>query len=220
MAIYRFRVAFEDYDAVREIDIKSNQTFEDFHYAIHKSINFDAGHPSSFYVSNDQWVKGEELAFMPAERKVSQGIKLMKDFKLSKFIDDPHQKFYYISNFDRPFDFHVELSKIFLEPEAGVEYPVCVKSTGDVPKQFRVSAVAAAANKDPLEVLEDEFDIEEPEELDEFGIDVEDFSSTTSSKSDDEDSQEESEAGEDDDEFGELGFGSGSDDEYGERDDY
>ncbi|POY38376.1 hypothetical protein C3K47_02970 [Solitalea longa] len=220
MAIYRFRVAFEDYDAVREIDIKSNHTFEDFHYAIHKSINYDAQHPSSFYVSNDQWIKGEELAFMPNARKVAQEVKLMKDFKLSKFIDDPHQKFYYISNFDRPFDFHVELSKIFLEPEAGVEYPVCTKSTGDAPKQFRLSAVsAAAANKDPLESLEDEFDIEEPEELDEFGIDVEDFSSASKSEGEEE-SEESGEEEEGDDEFGEMGYGSGSDDEYGDRDDY
>lgn len=221
MAIYRFRVAFEDYDAVREIDIKSNQTFEDFHYAIHKAINFDANHSSSFYVSNDQWIKGEELAFMPNERKAERGVKLMKDFKLSKFIDDPHQKFYFISNFDRPFDFHVELSKIILDPEAGVEYPVCSKSTGEAPKQFKAAAVAASTNKEPLESLEDEFDIEEPEELDEFGIDVEDFSSGSASKSNEEEEDEhsESEEGEDDDEFGELGYGSGSD-EYGDRDDY
>ncbi|UKJ08795.1 plasmid pRiA4b ORF-3 family protein [Solitalea lacus] len=221
MAIYRFRVAFEDYDAVREIDIKSNQTFEDFHHAIHKAINYDPQHPSSFYVSNDQWIKGEELAYLPNERKVSQGVKLMKDFKLSKFIDDPHQKFYYISNFDRPFDFHIELVKIFLEPEDGVEYPVCVKSSGDSPKQFRVSAAAAAAtNKDPLESLEDEFDIEEPEELDEFGIDVEDFSSSnTKSEGEEDEEHSESEEGEEDDEFGELGYGSGSDD-YDNRDDY
>ncbi|MNY31049.1 hypothetical protein D3C86_1651920 [compost metagenome] len=172
-------------------------------------------------MSNDQWIKGEELAFMPNERKVERGIKLMKDFKLSKFIDDPHQKFYYISNFDRPFDFHVELSKILLDPEAGVEYPVCVKSTGEPPKQFKAAAVVAATNKEPLESLDDEFDIEEPEELDEFGIDVEDFSSggTATKTSDEEDEQSEVEDGEAEDEFGELGFGSG-DDEYGDRDDY
>jgi hypothetical protein len=35
--------------------------------------------------------------------------------KLSSFIDDPHQKFYYTFNFDRPFDFHVELMKIILD---------------------------------------------------------------------------------------------------------
>ncbi len=32
MAVYKFRVSFEDYDDIhRDIEIKSNQTFADFH---------------------------------------------------------------------------------------------------------------------------------------------------------------------------------------------
>ena len=42
MAIYRFKIAFEDNeDIYREIEIKSTQTFEDFHNVIVQSINFD-----------------------------------------------------------------------------------------------------------------------------------------------------------------------------------
>ena len=42
----------------------------------------------------------------------SAKITLMEDAKLSRFIDDPHQKFYYIYNFEKPFEFHVQLIKI------------------------------------------------------------------------------------------------------------
>ena len=43
MAIYKFKISFEDFDdVVREIDIKSNQTFEDLHRALHKSIGYNA----------------------------------------------------------------------------------------------------------------------------------------------------------------------------------
>ena len=42
MAIYKFKITFEDYDEVcREIEIKSNQSFEDLHRAIHAAIGFD-----------------------------------------------------------------------------------------------------------------------------------------------------------------------------------
>jgi hypothetical protein len=42
MALYRFRITFEDYDDVtREIDIKSNQYFEDLHNAIHQSTGYN-----------------------------------------------------------------------------------------------------------------------------------------------------------------------------------
>jgi hypothetical protein len=134
MAIYRFKVSFEDYDDVtREIDIKSNQTFEDLHLAIHRSTGYPPEQSSSFFVSNDQWIKGDEIAFLPTARKAERGVALMAGTKLSKFIDDPHQKFYYTYNFDRPFDFHVELIKI-LGDEPGKEYPVIVKSAGEAPK--------------------------------------------------------------------------------------
>lgn len=137
MALYRFRISFEDYDdVVREIDIKSNQTFEDLHRAIHQSTGYNCEFPSSFYVSNDQWIKGEEITYLPNQRRKDRGVALMENVKLLKYIDDPHQKFYYTFNFDRPFDFHVELMKIILEETPGVSYPAVIKSTGEAPKQF------------------------------------------------------------------------------------
>ncbi|RYY35034.1 MAG: hypothetical protein EOP46_11410 [Sphingobacteriaceae bacterium] len=137
MALYRFRVTFEDYDdVVREIDIKSNQTFQDLHYAIHQSTGYKPEYSSSFYISNDQWIKGEEITFMPTQRKIDRGVPLMEKVKLSSFIDDPHQKFYYTFNFDRPFDFHVELMKIILDEPASAVYPQVVRSAGEAPKQF------------------------------------------------------------------------------------
>jgi hypothetical protein len=137
MALYRFRVTFEDYDDVtRDIDIKSTQTFEDLHRAIHQSTGYNCEYSSSFYISNDQWIKGEEITFMPNQRRIDRGVALMDKVKLSNRIDDPHQKFYYTFNFERPFDFHVELLKIILEENPGTTYPAVVKSTGEAPKQF------------------------------------------------------------------------------------
>ncbi|MGZ3778513.1 MAG: IS1096 element passenger TnpR family protein [Mucilaginibacter sp.] len=137
MALYRFRVSFEDYDeVVREIDVKSNQTFEDLHRAIHQAIGYNCEYPSSFYISNDQWIKGEEITFMPNQRRIDRGVALMDKVKLSNRIDDPHQKFYYTFNFDRPFDFHIELLRIILDETPGTTYPAVVRSAGEPPKQF------------------------------------------------------------------------------------
>lgn len=154
MAIYRFRVSFEDYDDVtRDIDIKSTQTFEDLHNAIHKSTGYPTERVSSFYVSNDQWIKGIEIAHNPPQRKLDTGVSLMEVTRLSKFIDDPHQKFYYIYNFERPFDFHVELVKI-LDEQAGTDYPVVVKSTGEAPKMLGLASVVIPSDN---EEEDDEF---------------------------------------------------------------
>jgi hypothetical protein len=104
---------------------------------------------------------------LPNQKRIDRGVALMERSKLSNFIDDPHQKFYYTFNFDRPFDFHVELIRI-LDDAPGVTYPFVSKSVGDAPKQFG-NVVAPAATEAP----EDEFDF--LNELEYVAEDTEDF---------------------------------------------
>jgi hypothetical protein len=173
MALYRFRVTFEDYDDVsRDIDVKSNQTFLDLHKAIHQSTGYNPEYPSSFYISNDQWMKGEEITYLPNQKRIDRKIPLMEKIKLSSFIDDPHQKFYYTFNFDRPFDFHVELMKIILDDAPGVTYPAVVRSVGEAPKQFgnvfNPTAAAAVASDEDFDFLNEmSYNPEETEDFSE-----------------------------------------------------
>ena len=176
MAIYRFKISFEDFDEVtREIDIKTNQTFEDLHRAIHRSTGYNADKSSSFYVSTDNWIKGDEIAILPNQRKIDNGVTLMEKAKLSSFIEDPHQKFYYIYNFERPFDFHVELIKIILENDPNIEYPFLVKSTGEAPKIIEKNnmsgfAVASTSTSNDFDFLNEmDFVPEDTEELEAMG---------------------------------------------------
>ncbi|MEQ7799073.1 hypothetical protein ABDJ41_04615 [Pedobacter sp. ASV1-7] len=216
MAIYRFRITFEDFDEViREIDIKSTQTFEDLHKAIHRSTGYSSEKSSSFFVSTDNWIKGDEIAYLPNQRKIDRGVALMENAKLNKFIDDPHQKFYYIYNFDRPFDFHVELIKIILNTDPNIEYPFLVKSTGEAPKiieKNNLDAVAVSSNPVSTDfdfLNEMDFVPEDTEELEAMGgrgINAEEKS----------DESEEEETADEDDEFSDDdNFG---DEEYKEDD--
>ena len=169
MAVYRFRVTFEDYeDIYRDIDMPSKGTFLELHHEIHKSTGYNAEVSSSFYVSNDQWKKGTEIAHLPNPRKKESGVLIMEDIRLSKFIDDPHQKFYYIYNFDRPYDFHVELVKI-LKEEDGKEYPSLFKSVGIAPKSAAAANFPVATDDD-----DEEDDVIEDVASEEYGVDEED----------------------------------------------
>lgn len=169
MAIYRFRISFEDYDDVlREIDILPKQTFLDLHRALHTATGYNPEVSSSFYVSNDQWKKGDEIAYLPNARKAERGVILMENSRLNRFIDDPHQKFYYVYNFDRPFDFHVQLIKI-LKEEEGKVYPSLFRSVGQVPKLPGAVVVPgeSAKKEDEYDFLnETEYGIDEAEDLD------------------------------------------------------
>ncbi|MGY4385486.1 hypothetical protein ACVWYN_002526 [Pedobacter sp. UYP24] len=176
MAIYRFRISFEDFDeVVREIDIKSTQTFEDLHKAVHRSTGYSSEKSSSFYVSTDNWIKGDEIAYLPNQRKTDRGVALMENSKLSSFIEDPHQKFYYIYNFERSFDFRVELIKIILQTDPSIEYPFLVKSLGEAPKiidknNFGTIAVSSNPVSSDFDFLNEmNFVPEDTEELEAMG---------------------------------------------------
>ena len=96
----------------------------------------------------------------------------MENSKLSSFIDDPHQKFYYIYNFDRPFDFHVELIKIMLNEEPGKSYPNIARSLGESPKITGlgiIPPVATAVASDDFDFLnEEDFQPENAEDLEQM----------------------------------------------------
>jgi hypothetical protein len=165
MAIYRFRVAFEDNeDIYREIEIKSTQTFEDFHNIIVQSIHFDNQHNASFFISDDLWHKGEEISLRPLDedeiekrkRRELAIPKQMNKCKLASLIDDPHQKFVYVYDNKTGWSFTVELVKILMDDPKG-SFPKCIKSVGEAPKQYKAAAVAVPAE-------EEEFIDEEGEE--------------------------------------------------------
>jgi hypothetical protein len=134
MAVYRFKVTFEDNeDVYREIEIKSAQTFEEFHNAIVQSIGFDNMHDASFFISDDYWRKGEEIRL-----KAAEGLRQMGKCKMALLIDDPHQKFVYSYDPKTNWTFLVELLKI-VPDDAKAAYPKIAKSAGENPKQHKTS---------------------------------------------------------------------------------
>lgn len=156
--VYRFRITFEDYDEVsRDIDVLSSHTFEELHHAIQSSIGFDDSKPASFYMSNDYWIKGQEIALEKRNDKNGVPAHLMKDSKLSSFISDPHQKIYYVSDYDANWTFFMELVKILPSADLSKNYPLVVKVTGECPKQYNVitKPVVPIEEFDALDVEED-----------------------------------------------------------------
>lgn len=149
MAVYKFRAIWEENDDVyRDIEIKSIQTFEDLHHAILEAIKFDKKHAASFFVSDDYWRKNQEITLrkedlaLDAEeikKKVSPK-KLMSETKIAKYIEQPHQRFVYVYDADAQWCFLLELIKIDSE-NPKTKYPVCVKSAGKEPKQYKTMPV-------------------------------------------------------------------------------
>lgn len=143
MAVYKFKVWFEEFEETfRVIEIKSTQTFFDFHKAILDAIGFDQKQMASFYMSNDSWKKFQEITLEDMSDddddgpEVAPKLPVMAKSKLVDYIIDPHQKMIYIYDFMELWTLHAELTGIEIKEKAGVKYPVCTKTVGLAPKQY------------------------------------------------------------------------------------
>lgn len=174
MAIYRFRVTFEDYDDVsRDIEIRPTQTFDDLHIAIQEAIGFDASKAASFFISDAYWKKGKEISshtdpnYDPSRNTISSAS------RLCDVIIDPHQKLLYQFDPENVWSFYVELVKIIPKEELVAVYPRCVKEVNEAPKQYGNSTIAIPVPDEfDDELLEDD----EPEmEAEVMGTDDEDI---------------------------------------------
>ena len=158
MAVYRFRIVFEDHeDVVREIDILGKQSYDEFHRAIQESISFDNSKEASFFMSDDLWKKGLELALSLPEMdddeddypstKKKKDIRLMSKCRIADFIDDPHQRMVYVFDPKEKWTLLVELSKI-VPDDPKANYPKTTKSEGAAPKQYKVAVIPPPLDDD------------------------------------------------------------------------
>jgi hypothetical protein len=214
MAVYRFRVSLEENeDIFRDIDIKSVQTFEQFHGAIQEAYKFDNKHSASFFVSDDYWRKNQEITLkkedLPLDeeeiRKKVEPKKLMAETKIAKFIEQPHQRFIYVFDMHVQWSFLIEMLKI-AEENPKLNYPACTRTVGTAPKQYKqVNIIKEELNPDmAMAALLSDLDTSDDEvyktiEKHEEGVEDEDL--TTLEAEEGEESEEESEG----DDFNEEG---------------
>jgi hypothetical protein len=73
----------------------------------------------------------------------------MESSRLCDFVADPHQKIYYVFDPATQWSFFIELIRILPSGEKGKEYPLCVKSNGDAPRQYLVVDIPKDGVPDP-----------------------------------------------------------------------
>jgi hypothetical protein len=133
--IFHFRILPDQSDEVfRDIEIKSSDTFEQLHDAILKAFEFSGQEMASFYMSNEEWDKGEEITQMDMGGMGDDAVLTMKDTALSDMVFDQGQKLLYLYDFMRMWIFFVELVGIS-DPEGSKSYPLVTLSVGDAPDE-------------------------------------------------------------------------------------
>ena len=116
--IYRFRAILDHdtkEDIFRDIEIRKTDTFEDLHNVLTQSFGFDGSEMASFYVSNDEWDQGQEIALFYMGQ--NDDIRMMNETIIEDVVDEDHTKLIYIYDFLNMWTFLVELGEIVEEAE-------------------------------------------------------------------------------------------------------
>lgn len=137
MAILKFRIYFEEDESVyRDVVVKHNQTFKDLHDVILKSYEFDNKHQATFFRSNDHWQRGREISLAHYELDYKVPPLLMEETLISSEIKIPNQRFTYLYDFNRNWNFLVELINVSKEENAKIIYPAVSRTEGIAPSQY------------------------------------------------------------------------------------
>ena len=126
--IYRLRIILDaKIDVIRDIEIKSINTFEDLHFAIVNAFSFEGNEMASFYLSDPEWKQGEELTFESFGHE-----KVMKEHVLNTIINNDQKNFIYVYDFLKLWTFFIEVVETNDENSYS-HYPQTIFSIGDTP---------------------------------------------------------------------------------------
>ncbi|MDG3583599.1 MULTISPECIES: IS1096 element passenger TnpR family protein [Galbibacter] len=160
--IYKFRIILDaEEDVFRDIEIEGNNTLEDFHNAISQAFGFDGTEMASFYVSDEEWNQGEEIALFDMS-ETGTDVKLMAETYMEDLLDENNRNLIYVYDFFSMWTFFVELADI-AEKEDGATYPNLLYVHGQLPDAPPVKKFEA---EDLSEGDDNGFDLDNYDDLD------------------------------------------------------
>lgn len=160
MNILTFRIlSHEKSDFIREIDIPDEKNFYDLHRGIQAACNYDNSQMTSFFMSNENWEKLQEISMLPMEENEEKKPLIMKDTLLKNNFSKKGERLLYLFDFFSVRMMFIELVKIrkMTAEEAKLNYPRIIKSEGKPPQQMQIDDFDN--DSDILEPPEDETDL-------------------------------------------------------------
>ncbi|NNL83044.1 MAG: hypothetical protein HKP28_06630 [Winogradskyella sp.] len=162
--IYRFRIILDNdtEDSIfRDLEILESDSMEDLHNIITQSFGFDGMEMASFYVSDDKWSQGEEIAMFDMSEAGNE-IKTMSTTKISDVVHEASTRLIYVYDFLNMWTFFVELAEI-VEEVKGVNYPNLMFAHGQIPDEAPEKIFQA--EKDDSSDFDDDYETDDFDDI-------------------------------------------------------
>lgn len=162
--IYRFRVILDNdtkEDIFRDLEIRETDTMEDLHNIIAQSFGFDGMEMASFYISDDEWNQGEEIAMFDMSEAGNE-VKMMSTTIIKDMVHEASTRLIYVYDFLNMWTFFVELAEI-VEEAQGSDYPNLMFVKGQVPDEAPEKVFETEGGSDDFD---DDLDPDDYQDLD------------------------------------------------------
>lgn len=178
MSILKFRVLCDtvnEIEVFRDITIDENDTLESLYLEVLQSFTFENDQMASFFISDEDWNKGEEVTLMDMNpEEDSDGAKVMKDTLIKDIVDSPRQRLILVYDFLNMWIFLLEL----LERKNGkLNKPETTLAVGNIPEDLKkektndISFDTEQLDDDyGFDDYSDDFDEEDFENIDDLDI--------------------------------------------------
>ncbi|PKR80137.1 hypothetical protein CW751_11585 [Brumimicrobium salinarum] len=166
MAGLKFRIlldSIDDKEVFRDILINDDYNFEHFYHTILDAFGLPNDQMASFFVSDEDWNKGEEIALMDmsfgADESEEAPIQ-MKDIPLKEKNTKVRQRFILVHDFLSMWIFLIELHEITTQE---YEHPQLLMEVGEIPEDL--------IKQGPRSIEDMSFETEIDPDADDFDID-------------------------------------------------
>jgi hypothetical protein len=180
MPALKFRVlldSIKDEEIFRDILINDDDNFESFYNCILKAFDFDENEMASFYVSDHEWNKGEEISLMDMSfgEEDTTFTTTMEDAVIRTYLESPKQRFILVHNFMDMWIFLIEMQEITSD---SVDEPIVTLEVGKLTEELKLKKVRESEDLQFAgDILDDDFsDLNFDDDFDEdLDLDDEDF---------------------------------------------
>ena len=137
--VFKFRLLSDEVkDFVRDVEIRGDQTFFDFHRIIQDDLGYDNSQIASFFLTNSKWEKEREFTLFDMSDGENKSLVPMDKAILKNYLHDQQQRLIYVFDFFNERSLYIEVTDIQKEILYS-DYPAVIFSKGIPPQQILFS---------------------------------------------------------------------------------
>jgi hypothetical protein len=152
--VYQFRIISDEVkDFAREILLRGDHSFLEFHQCLQENLGYDPNQLASFFLTNHDWEKELQITLIDMMDEETEKVITMEEAFLDDHVNKEEQRMLYVFDFFSERSFFIELTDVYENVDSKA-LPKITFAHGDPPPQIDLGL--DTLSMDDIESEEDE----------------------------------------------------------------